>query len=61
VPGDLYQACIELVAQTYQKRATRIDVRSVNQAQQSTSYVMEMLPSVKEMLAPYRRVAPILL
>ena len=61
VPADLYQACIEMIDQTYKRRGTRLDTKSVNQAGQSTSYEMNMLPSVKEMLQPYRRVAPIIL
>jgi hypothetical protein len=61
VPTDIEQACIELASQAYQRRGTRLDLKSLTQAQQTTSYEMKMLPSVKEMLAPYRRVAPLVI
>ena len=59
-PADIVQACVELVAQMYQRR-TRIDLKSVNQATQSTSYEMQMTPGIKELLNPYKRVAPVML
>ncbi len=60
VPFDIAQACIELVVQSYNQRL-RIGQNTVNQATQSVAFKLEMLPSVMEALAPYRRVTPLTL
>ncbi len=59
VPADLYQACIEMVAQAYQRRGSRLDLKSVSQAQVNIGIIDGMTATTKEMLAPYRRVAPL--
>ena len=61
IPADISQACIELVDQIYRRRMSRLDVKSQSAGQETTSYEMKMLPSVREMLSPYRRVAPLLI
>lgn len=59
VPPDIEQACIETVVLMLRRR-DHLDVSSKSLAGETVSYITaELSPSAKQMLAPYRRVAPL--
>ena len=58
VPFDLNQAAVELVMQAY-KQTDRVGQKSVTAAQQTMSYQLDMLPSVKDALSPYVNRVPV--
>lgn len=59
IPGPVEQACIEMVGLDIKQREN-LGVKSKTLAQETVSYEgAGMTPSVKEMLGPYRKVAPV--
>jgi len=60
VPGDIEQACIEVVALMY-RRPDHLDFSSKTLAGETIAYLTgDMTPSAKATLKDYRRVAPLL-